>query len=200
MFDPVDRPSHYSEGRRFETIEVIEDWELSYRLGNAVKYISRAGRKDPSKTAEDLKKARWYLDREIETLEAERTPYAVTYEDVLEDYAACAAEGYEYRVSLDDVADRLDAQYDLWDPSLGPVEPPAPAPDYLGQAEWDSSPVEPPSPVSGASCPFDPDELHKDLDQFEQDEVVATFERRGLIFGVDKNGRTYILGTNAETV
>lgn len=192
MFDPVLRPSHYSEGRQFETIDVITDWELNYRLGNAVKYISRAGRKDPSKTVEDLKKAQWYLAREIEALEAERTPYAVTYEDVLEDYAACAAEGYEYRVSLDDE--------DLWDPSLGPVEPPAPTPDYIGQAEWDSSPVGTPSAVSGASCPFDPDELHKDLDQFEQHEVVATFERRGLIFGVDKNGRTYILGTNAETV
>lgn len=193
MFDPVQRPAHYSEGRRFETIEVIEDWDLSYRIGNAVKYLSRAGRKDPAKTAEDLKKAIWYINREIEALEAPKlSQYAVTYEDVLQDYEACAADGYEYRVSLDDA--------DLWDPSLGPVEPPAPAPDYIGQAEWDSSPVAPPSAVSGASCPFDPDELHKDLDQFEQDEVVATFERRGLIFGVDKNGRTYILGTNAETV
>ena len=44
-FDPVNKPSHYAEGRQFETIEVIEDWKLSYRLGNCVKYISRAGRK-----------------------------------------------------------------------------------------------------------------------------------------------------------
>ena len=61
--DPVNRPSHYTEGRKFETIEVIEDWGLGFCLGNTVKYISRAGRKLDH--LEDLKKARWYLDREI---------------------------------------------------------------------------------------------------------------------------------------
>ena len=66
-FDPVSKPSHYTEGRKFETIEVIEDWGLGFCLGNAVKYISRAGRK--SNLVEDLKKARWYIDREIASLE-----------------------------------------------------------------------------------------------------------------------------------
>ena len=91
--DPINNPSHYAAGRKYETIEVIEDWDLSYRLGNATKYISRAGRKDPAKTVEDLKKARWYLDREIEALEGARVPYSVTYEDILEDQAAAAAAG-----------------------------------------------------------------------------------------------------------
>lgn len=68
MNDPINHPSHYTSGR-FETIDVIEDWQLGFHLGNAVKYISRAGKKDPAKIVEDLKKARWYLDREIARLE-----------------------------------------------------------------------------------------------------------------------------------
>ena len=55
----------------FEPIDVIEDWNLGFNLGNAVKYISRAGRKDDVIT--DLEKARWYLDREITKLKLNRT-------------------------------------------------------------------------------------------------------------------------------
>ena len=62
----VNHPSHYSEGRKFEPIEVIMDWELSFPLGNCVKYISRASRKIDA--IEDLKKAAWYLNYEIERL------------------------------------------------------------------------------------------------------------------------------------
>ena len=68
-FDAVDRPSHYAEGRRYEPIDVIEDWGLGMHLGNATKYISRAGRKGDE--LEDLKKARWYIDRRISLLEDE---------------------------------------------------------------------------------------------------------------------------------
>lgn len=68
--DPVEHPSHYTRGR-FEVIEVIEDWGLSYHLGNVVKYIARAGHKDPTKELEDLKKSRWYLNRYIARMEAE---------------------------------------------------------------------------------------------------------------------------------
>jgi hypothetical protein len=60
-------PAHYRDGK-IEVIEYIEDKNLGFNLGNAVKYISRAGKKDSSKTIEDLEKARWYLDREIENL------------------------------------------------------------------------------------------------------------------------------------
>lgn len=68
MSDSIHKPPHYILGRAFEPIDVIEDWGLGFRLGNAVKYIARAGRKDPTRHIEDLCKARWYLDREIEKL------------------------------------------------------------------------------------------------------------------------------------
>ena len=61
-FDSVERPSYYNFGK-YEVIEVIEDWQLGYHLGNAVKYIARAGKKDPEKTEEDLRKAVWYIER-----------------------------------------------------------------------------------------------------------------------------------------
>lgn len=64
----INHPAHYNKGK-FEAIEVIEDWKLGFNLGNTVKYISRAGHKDKSKTVEDLKKALWYLEREIKKLE-----------------------------------------------------------------------------------------------------------------------------------
>jgi len=62
--DPVNHPSHYTAGK-IEVIDFLEDQAFPYHLGNAVKYISRAGKKDPKKTAEDLKKAVWYLNRYI---------------------------------------------------------------------------------------------------------------------------------------
>ena len=67
VYDDVNHPKHYTEGRKYETIEVIEDWKLDFCLGNAVKYISRAGRKNDA--VEDLKKAVWYIERRIEQLE-----------------------------------------------------------------------------------------------------------------------------------
>jgi hypothetical protein len=62
--DPVNKPSHYTDGK-IKVIDFIEDKKLGYHLGNCIKYIARAGKKDPSKKCEDLQKARWYLDREI---------------------------------------------------------------------------------------------------------------------------------------
>ena len=61
--DTVNHPPHYRAGG-IETIDFIEAKDLNYRLGNVVKYVSRAGKK-ASDPLEDLKKARWYLDREI---------------------------------------------------------------------------------------------------------------------------------------
>ena len=71
--DPVNHPSHYTDGK-IEVIDFIEDKNLNFHLANAVKYISRAGKKDPSKEIEDLKKARWYLDRYIQKLESDNAP------------------------------------------------------------------------------------------------------------------------------
>lgn len=65
MNDPVNHPSHYTDGK-IEVIDFIEDKKLGFHLGNAVKYISRAGKKDPAKTVEDLEKAIWYIKRFIE--------------------------------------------------------------------------------------------------------------------------------------
>lgn len=63
--DPVNHPSHYTDGK-IEVIDYIEDKQLGFHLGNAVKYISRAGKKDPDKEIEDLEKAVWYIQRYIE--------------------------------------------------------------------------------------------------------------------------------------
>ena len=65
--DPINNPQHYGgEANHYEAIKVIEAWSLGFYFGNVVKYILRAGKKDPARELEDLKKARWYLDREIE--------------------------------------------------------------------------------------------------------------------------------------
>lgn len=62
--DVVNHPPHYTTGG-IEVIDAIEAWGLPFDLGNAVKYIARAGKKDPSKTDEDLRKALWYVERAI---------------------------------------------------------------------------------------------------------------------------------------
>lgn len=69
MAEMVNHPAHYGgAGNPYEAIKVIEAWELGFCLGNTVKYISRAGKKGD--TLEDLKKAAWYLQREVEAREA----------------------------------------------------------------------------------------------------------------------------------
>lgn len=66
----VNNPLHYGGADNpYEAIKVIEAWNLDFHLGNTVKYISRAGFKNPEKELEDLKKAAWYLQRRIENLE-----------------------------------------------------------------------------------------------------------------------------------
>ena len=67
MEDVVNHPSHYTDGK-IEVIEFIEDKKLNYHRGNAIKYICRAGKKDPQKEIEDLQKAIWYINREIRNL------------------------------------------------------------------------------------------------------------------------------------
>ena len=181
--DPVNNPSHYAEGRQYEPIAVIEDWQLNYRLGNAVKYISRAGRKQNA--IEDLRKAVWYIEREIETLEGARSPYSVSYKDVLEDAAYEAANGsvplYEYSINVPqaDVDEETlpfwdsDEDY-MWDPSLGPVD--------LTEAE-----------VSEILA-------KKDLNMFDPDEIVSVVEKRGFLLGIKKDGSTCELGANGRCV
>lgn len=63
----INNPDHYTKGRKYEPIDVINDWELNFNLGNVVKYISRYNRKG-NVPVEDLKKAAFYLNDEIERL------------------------------------------------------------------------------------------------------------------------------------
>jgi hypothetical protein len=72
--EQVNHPQHYGgESNPYEVIKVIDNWELGFSLGNTVKYISRAGKKGKDKELEDLRKALWYLQHHIETLEKDRT-------------------------------------------------------------------------------------------------------------------------------
>lgn len=66
--ETVDHPDHYNKG--IEVIDFIESWDMDFNTGNAVKYISRHKYKnDP---IEDLKKAKWYIDRLIQNLTKEK--------------------------------------------------------------------------------------------------------------------------------
>lgn len=73
FFNDVECPAHYTD-TKIEVIDYIEDKNLGFCLGNAIKYISRAGKKhssnksDKEKTIEDLEKARWYIDRRIKEI------------------------------------------------------------------------------------------------------------------------------------
>lgn len=87
MSDPVDHPPHYRASSGFEAIDVIESWKLNFNLGNVVKYTCRAGLKgsellptteSKEKTLEDLKKALWYLQREVHRVERETEDWMKT--------------------------------------------------------------------------------------------------------------------------
>jgi hypothetical protein len=68
----VEHPKHYNFGK-IEVIDAIEDWGLGFSLGNAIKYIARAGKKskEKEKEIEDLEKAVWYIQRYINNLKKE---------------------------------------------------------------------------------------------------------------------------------
>lgn len=182
--DPINSPSHYAEGRKFEPIDVIEDWELNFRLANTVKYISRAGRKKD--ILEDLRKARWYLDREIQHLEVGQIGNYVPddqgiYDDVLTYYGQTVDEkeawppsSVNIEVTDEDWEDFWSDDHEdvLWDPSVGPVE--------LSEKEIVDILAK------------------KALDQFEDAEIVATVEKRGFILGIKKDGSTCELGGNGR--
>ena len=68
MPDPVNHPLHYTFGS-IEVLDAIEDWKLDFLAGNVVKYVARA--KHKGSELQDLKKARFYLERLIKTKESE---------------------------------------------------------------------------------------------------------------------------------
>ena len=76
VFDDVNSPKHYTDGK-IEVIDFIEDKNLGFAAGNVIKYVVRAGKKrsagmsDKEKAIQDLKKARYYIDRRIKEIEEE---------------------------------------------------------------------------------------------------------------------------------
>ena len=70
----LEHPDYYGGDGTYEVLKVIEALEMDFHLGNVFKYIARAGKKDPAKEIEDLKKAQVYLRRKIEYLERHLPP------------------------------------------------------------------------------------------------------------------------------
>ena len=68
MTDTINHPPHYTTGK-IEVIDFITDKKLNYCRGNIIKYVVRAGIKSKETELDDLKKARWYIDREIKRME-----------------------------------------------------------------------------------------------------------------------------------
>ena len=66
--EKVKHPDHYLKSSGYEVIDVIKAWELNFSLGNVLKYIARAGRKDPNKEIEDLEKAKFYIEMQIDNI------------------------------------------------------------------------------------------------------------------------------------
>lgn len=74
MSEQVNNPEHYGGKENvYEAIKIIENCKLDFCLGNSVKYILRAGKKDKSKEVEDLEKAKWYFERKIQNLKENNT-------------------------------------------------------------------------------------------------------------------------------
>lgn len=71
MTDSVNHPDHYGGDTPYEVIKVIHAWELDFDLGNAVKYIARAGKKSRN-PIEDLEKAIFYINYKIQLVAGER--------------------------------------------------------------------------------------------------------------------------------
>uniref|UniRef100_A0AAU8B659 Nucelotide kinase n=1 Tax=Dulem virus 39 TaxID=3145757 RepID=A0AAU8B659_9CAUD len=66
----IDHPSHYCFGK-YEPVKVIQDWGLNFCLGNVIKYVARAGKKEDNSMIQDLEKAKKYIEFEIESLKRE---------------------------------------------------------------------------------------------------------------------------------
>lgn len=88
--DAVNSPSHYTQYKGLEVIDLTE--QMNFNRGNAVKYIARAGAKDPAREVEDLEKARWYIEREIQRVKANQPkPPELARQDV----CGCCVMGRE---------------------------------------------------------------------------------------------------------
>ena len=98
MNDPVHNPAHYKSGG-IEVIDVIEAFDLNFRLANVIKYVLRAGRK--GNMLQDLQKAAWYLNREIDKLEEKAKADKVDDDAAHAKPVACAAKPESNRLDVD---------------------------------------------------------------------------------------------------
>ena len=118
--DPVNHPSHYCDHPSgVECIEITE--HMSFNLGNAVKYLWRAGNKDPGKKEQDLKKAMWYIDREID-----RVWYIdreIGREGTVNDLAIDIETVMEMFPSIVEDIDECDVPPEWLDPDAGKIKP-----------------------------------------------------------------------------
>lgn len=96
MTDPVNNPAHYKGKHGLEAIDVIEGFGLGFHRGNSVKYLLRAGKKDDA--AQDVRKARWYIERDIERMHA-----ALSCDGILSQYRLCylATPYTKYHLGID---------------------------------------------------------------------------------------------------
>lgn len=108
--DPVNHPAHYTSGK-IEVADFIDDQKFNYRIGNVVKYLSRYGKKDPTKKLEDLKKAEWYLQREIQIVEKEMNNVDLESKCVI---TSTDASPKTDRISWRDYNSALDDYWKIW--------------------------------------------------------------------------------------
>lgn len=214
MFDPVRQPAHYIEGRSIEPIDVIEDWELGFHLGNALKYITRAGRKDPATRRQDISKAIWYLER-YQDMHAEEDQQARDADELL----ASIESEHEFRLELPLTtpgglrspqsrrADTMPACGNAWcDCGCdGCVE----QEDIEFEAMGELAELGTVKFGSDEDVPFDgTDQIvtfefegghgsfmkpKKDFSKFQEHEVVETYMEGDMILGLQKNGDVRIL-------
>ena len=178
----VRNPAHYTEGRQIEPIDVIEDWQLPFHLGNALKYIASAGRKgdSPELIRQDISKAIWYLERfSDQFIEAEAQANDADW--ILE-----AKEKKDYEGPL------YARHPDLGTDKFVPV--------VLGQEHVESEAMVektrindiPSSILFGADDPVY-ENYPKDLNQFGDDVIFSTYEKDGQNIGISKNGKKHVL-------
>lgn len=260
--DNVNHPSHYTEGRAFEVIEVLEDWcgrapdpVLGGLQWNSLKYQGRLW--DKADPLEDAKKSRWYLDRLISKLEAEKVareyddsglvpwdewvnstsydewtvaaaqpvPFDGSEDVITFGYDEMAAEAADLGIDsivFPDAAesgatlDKLDMWgWDIDDDfmlqrgngsggEMGGVnyflkDRITDAGDYDWEQFYYGEDISDPQEncwVSLSNIEIEEELSKKDLTKFEEDEIISTVEKRGMIIGVRKDGSTCVLNSN----
>lgn len=182
MFDPVSKPSHYSADRRFEVIEVLEDWAsrapdpvLGGLLMQTCKYLGRLF--DKGNALQDAKKARWYLDRLISKLEASPLPPAppTSLGDIPPSPKSSSPSSIDQLLAgiVDDFEFQLDP--DSYFEQSAQSVPFTAEPEELGEA-WDGGDIEP-APAAAI--------------QDSSPEVIQVIQKRGFCLAVRSDGTTF---------